>query len=105
LKAHEPALIIDDVTAPANIADTGNIAAHDGAVISVIGQPGTRLFGAPSYGFSTANQATSLYDGAVLNMTVAVDADRTGTRYGVPIEPDEQSADPASAAVAWLMGR
>lgn len=38
-------------------------------------------------------------------MTVAVDADRTGTRYGVPIEPDEQSGDPASAAAAWLMGR
>lgn len=87
------------------LIDGGTGSSGEAAAISFIGQPGTRLFGAPSYGFSTANQATSLYDGAVLNMTVAVDADRTGTRYGVPIEPDEQSGDPASAAAAWLMGR
>lgn len=47
------------------------------------------MFGQPSYGFSTANEARTLPDGAVLNLTTAVDVDRTGQRYGGPIQPDE----------------
>ncbi|KQM16814.1 hypothetical protein ASF83_13705 [Plantibacter sp. Leaf171] len=60
----------------------------EAVAIAFIGQADVHVFGQPSYGFSTANQPLRLYDGAVVNLTVAVDADRTGKRYGVPIQPD-----------------
>jgi C-terminal processing protease CtpA/Prc len=76
----------------------------EAVAIAFIGQSNVRVFGQPSYGFSTVNQPMRLYDGAVVNLTVAVDADRTGKRYGVPIEPDE-TVDDAQLPVAisgWL---
>ncbi|WP_082495596.1 S41 family peptidase [Agreia sp. Leaf335] len=79
----------------------------EAVAIAFIGQANVRVFGQPSYGFSTANQPFRLYDGAVVNLTVAVDADRTGKRYGVPIEPDETvDDDQLDAAIgAWLATR
>lgn len=76
----------------------------EAAAIAFIGQSDVRVFGQPSYGFSTANQPVRLYDGAVVNLTVAVDADRTGKRYGVPIRPDTVVDDAAlPAAISdWL---
>ncbi|WP_285039941.1 S41 family peptidase [Plantibacter sp. lyk4-40-MEA-4] len=77
----------------------------EAVAIAFIGQSDVRVFGQPSYGFSTANQPVHLYDGAVVNLTVAVDADRTGKRYGVPIEPDttvEDFAQLPAAISEWL---
>ncbi|MBF4636125.1 S41 family peptidase [Agreia pratensis] len=76
----------------------------EAVAIAFIGQSNVRVFGQPSYGFSTANQPMRLYDGAVVNLTVAVDADRTGKRYGVPIEPDETIDDTqlTGAIETWL---
>jgi carboxyl-terminal processing protease len=80
----------------------------EAVAIAFIGQADVHVFGQPSYGFSTANQPVRLYDGAVVNLTVAVDADRTGKRYGVPIEPDTTVEDftQLSAAIStWLGAR
>jgi carboxyl-terminal processing protease len=76
----------------------------EAVAIAFVGQSNVRVFGQPSYGFSTVNQPTRLYDGAVVNLTVAVDADRTGKRYGVPIEPDETVDDTQlpEAISSWL---
>ncbi|MGN6324990.1 S41 family peptidase [Pseudolysinimonas sp.] len=78
----------------------------EGVAISFTGQPNVRSFGTPTYGYSTANQPVTLRDGAVINLTVAVDADRTGVRYGRPLVPDERATDDAPAAAAtWLRTR
>lgn len=88
----------------------------DGTVaIAFRGRPRTRSFGAPTRGLSTANTMIPLPDGARLVLTVAVDADRTGRRYGGVVEPDERvgpaqggeagEGDEALArAEAWLAG-
>lgn len=67
-------------------------------------RPDTRFFGSATCGLSTANQAYFLSDGAILNLTTAVMADRTGRAYGAQVAPDE--ALPADSvvprALAWL---
>jgi carboxyl-terminal processing protease len=42
-----------------------------------------------TYGLPTANQTFALADGALLVLTTAREADRTGRVYDGPIEPDE----------------
>ena len=68
-------------------------------------RPGTRSFGTPTCGLSTANQAFPMDDGATLLLTVAVMADRERTPYGYSVVPDEHFVDPGEAvqrALAWL---
>ncbi|WP_203897826.1 S41 family peptidase [Virgisporangium aliadipatigenens] len=87
--------------------------AGEAVLIAFRGRPRTRVFGRPTAGLATANMAFTLSDGAILTLTVANDADRTGRVYGAgPIAPDEYPAnlpgsdDPAlDTAVAWLNGR
>ncbi|OUE29882.1 Peptidase family S41 [Clavibacter michiganensis] len=76
----------------------------EAAAIAFVGQEGVRSFGQPTYGFSTVNQPITLIDGAVVNLTVAVDADRTGKRYGVPVVPDVVIDDAriTAAVDAWF---
>jgi hypothetical protein len=68
-------------------------------------RPDTRSFGTPTCGLSTANRGFPLSDGATLNLTVSVMADRARTKYGDTIAPDEIVTDPDQAvqrAVSWL---
>lgn len=86
----------------------------EAAAISFRGLPNARSFGTPTYGLSTANQGFLLSDGALLNLTVAVQGDRTGRLYGGPVPPDEAASpvtpDPTAsapdvgmqAAMQWL---
>lgn len=87
--------------------------ASSGEAVAVAfrGRPLSRSFGRATDGLSTANAVFELSDGAYLNLTVATDADRTGTIYGGKLQPDETwtstEIDPATdqaaqAAVAWL---
>lgn len=88
---------------PVAILTDGNTASSAEAVaIAFAGQRDARRFGAPTYGVSTANEARPLYDGARVNITVAVDVDRDGTRYGGPLAPDVPAADAPSAAATWI---
>jgi C-terminal processing protease CtpA/Prc len=83
--------------------------------ISFIGRPNTRSFGRPSAGFTTANAPFELSDGAVINLTTSLMADRTGRTYGARLRPDEVVAvGPSSvttdeavplAAIDWLMAQ
>lgn len=68
----------------------GNSTASSGEiiVISFIGRRNTRSFGSNSGGFTTANAGFSLSDQAMIFLTTAVDADRTGKIYGDAIIPD-----------------
>lgn len=77
--------------------------------ISFVGRPNTRSFGSASGGLTTANSRFDLSDGAIIFLTTAVDADRTGKVYGdaiipdVQIEGDNESPGPVPAeALQWL---
>jgi carboxyl-terminal processing protease len=81
--------------------------------LAFAGRPGARSFGEPSAGVPTANDSTELPDGAMVYLTIALGADRTGRTYDDPIVPDQLVAadwaqyggagDPVlQAAVAWL---
>jgi hypothetical protein len=77
----------------------------EGIIGYFIKRPNTRTFGVATCGLSTANRAFPLSDGANLNLTVSVMADRARTRYGDQVVPDEVIADQAQViarAVAWL---
>jgi hypothetical protein len=94
---------------------TGPRTGSAGEIVAVAfrGRPRTRSFGAPTQGFSTWNERHSLPDGAALSLTTGVYVDRTGTRYGGAVVPDEPvpapptgtggEADPTlDAATRWL---
>lgn len=70
---------------------TGPVTASSGEAIVVAfrARPSMRSFGEPTYGVPTANDSYMLSDGALLVLTVAVDADRTGHTYDSAIAPDQ----------------
>ena len=81
----------------------------EAVTIAFKGRDNTRSFGLPTNGLSTANETFPLPDGAMILLTTAIEADRTGRRYGGQVEPDERhdsagtDADAAmAAATAWL---
>lgn len=95
---------------------TGPHTASSGEIVAISfrGRSRTRSFGLPTAGLTTDNELFPLPDGSLLVLTVAVDADRTGRRYGGKFEPDElvqpaptgSPADPQLArALAWLRSR
>ncbi|WP_157420607.1 S41 family peptidase [Actinomadura kijaniata] len=97
-------LALADPDAPvAVLTDGDTMSAAEAVVIALRGRPGTRTFGAPTGGVPTGNVAIDLADGAMLVLTVAREADRTGHAYpAAPIEPDEPAEDALAAAVVWL---
>jgi carboxyl-terminal processing protease len=68
----------------------GNRTASSGEmiVISFIGRRNTRSFGSNSAGYTTSNEGFKLSDQAIIFLTTAVAADRTGKVYGDVIIPD-----------------
>ncbi|WP_231956679.1 S41 family peptidase [Actinoplanes sp. SE50/110] len=101
------------------LTDPLTASAAEATLIAFRGQANSRTFGQPTAGFPSANEAFALSDGAVLLITVANDADRTGHVYPnlVAIPPDQpvshskpgpstpRGADPViDAATQWLAG-
>ena len=97
---------------------TGVNTASSGEAVAIAfhGRPSTRSFGQFTAGFSTANTPILLSDGALINITDSVDADRTGQTYGDRIYPDEIVDDVRQftflmdepipqPAIDWLMGQ
>ncbi|HEX5184099.1 MAG TPA: S41 family peptidase [Allosphingosinicella sp.] len=75
------------------------------SAVAFIGRARARTFGALSAGFTTANQAYPLSDGAMLVVTETTIRDRTGRDYAGPIRPDVPADDAEQAAEHWLAGR
>ena len=75
------------------LTDGGVASSGEATVVAFRQRPDTRSFGLPTCGLSTANSGFTLSDGAVLNLTVSVMADRTRVPYGDRIQPDEVVAD------------
>jgi C-terminal processing protease CtpA/Prc len=87
------------------LLDNGVASSGEAVAIAFRQRPNTRSFGSATCGLSTANSSFTLSDGAVLNLTVAVMADRTRTTYGDQVPPDEPTGDPndtVQRAIAWL---
>lgn len=92
--------------APVVAVLTDSLTASSGEAMAIAfrGRLGTRTFGGPTAGLTTANEVYDLPDGSLLAITVAVQADRDRREYHGPIEPDETTADPVTLdqALAWL---
>jgi carboxyl-terminal processing protease len=87
------------------LTDNGIASSGEATVIAFRGRPDTRSFGDATCGLSTANAGFTMSDGATLNLTVSVMADRTRTKYGDSIPPDEIVTDPRQVvqrALEWL---
>lgn len=91
-----------------NTASSGEL-----VTISFIGKQGSRLFGEPTAGLTSANSPIKLSDDATLWLTTSIDADRNSKKYGGKILPDENVPfngtkyntydDPViQAAIKWL---
>lgn len=82
-----------------------NGSSGEATVLAFRGLGHARSFGAPTAGYSSANQVRSLYDGTQILITTAVDVDRTGKTWNGGPVPPEQSADVDTAhktAATWL---
>lgn len=96
---------------------TDSLTASSGEAVAVAfrGRDSARSFGGGTWGVSTANAMFPLADGAVIFLTIATMADRTGQVYGEELIPHEavagvKTGDRATdavldAAVAWLLGQ
>jgi hypothetical protein len=87
------------------LSDNRIASSGEAALIAFRQRANTRSFGQPTCGLSTANRTIPLSDGATLTLTVSTMADRTKTKYGDSIPPDEVVADPAELverAIRWL---
>ena len=98
------------------LTGVNTVSAGEAIVVSFRGRPHTRSFGLNTTGLSTGNAPFRLSDGAVIFLTVAVDADRTGQVYGDEIYPDELVDDVREftflmdevipqPAIDWLMSQ
>ena len=86
------------------LIDNGVASSGEAVVISFRARPDARSFGDRTCGLSTANALYPMSDGATLNITEATMADRTRTRYGYSVQPDETvpTSHVVERAVAWL---
>jgi hypothetical protein len=86
------------------LSDNGIASSGEATLIAFRARSNTRSFGTPTCGLSTSNRGYSMSDGATLQLTVAVMADRARTKYGDSIPPDEVVADSEVVvrAIAWL---
>ncbi len=93
------------------LTDRSTASSGEAVAVAFRGLRNARSFGEATAGLSSANENYTLPDSAMILLTVALDADRTGTVYGGPLAPDEPvpgapGADaPLAAALRWLAGR
>jgi carboxyl-terminal processing protease len=97
---------------PVAVLTDGRTASSGEAItVAFRGRPGTRSFGANTFGVPTANAGHPLSDGGVIWLMSSLDVDRAGNVYIDPIPPDElipTTANPATddavvtAALKWL---
>ena len=96
------------------LTDTLTASSGEAVAVAFRAREGARSFGEPTWGVSTANAAFPLSDGAVIFLTVATLADRSGEVYGAELVPDslltggEKTGDVETdavlaAAAGWLL--
>ena len=115
-QVREPPLTLPSLPPVAILMDGGTASSGEATVISFLGRPHTRTFGAHTTGLTTANSGFPLPDGAMLFLSTSVEEDRIHHMYLDGIEPDvaipQPSAQPAEAddialqtAEQWLLSQ
>jgi hypothetical protein len=107
VRASAPYLLMTPAARVAVLTDVVVASSGEAVVVSFRGRPNTRSFGAATCGLSTANSSFRLSDGATLQLTTALMADRNRTTYGASIAPDETvsgDGEVVQRAIAWLRG-
>ena len=87
------------------LSDNRIASSGEATLIAFRQRPNTRSFGQPTCGLSTANSTFTLSDGATLNITTALMADRLKNKFGDSIPPDEiiqDSLETVRRAVEWI---
>lgn len=69
------------------------------------GQANVRMFGQPTDARSSSNASYPLPNGGMVALTTAHVVDRTGRRYGDPVQPDVAGDAPVEDADRWLRSR
>ena len=68
------------------------------------GLENVRFFGCDTAGYCSTNTIKRLYDGAMIQLTIGCDVDRTGRKYCEdPIAPDVYTDDPIGDATEWIL--
>jgi carboxyl-terminal processing protease len=89
-QVHGPAYELKTASPPvAVLTGMKTASAGEAIVVAFRGRPNTRSFGLYTAGVPTGNAGFILSDGAMIALTVAVFADRTGQTYDDRIYPDE----------------
>lgn len=89
-QVHRPAYELKAASPPvAVLTGMKTASAGEAIVVAFRGRPNTRSFGLYTAGVPTGNAGFILSDGAMIALTVAVFADRTGQTYDDRIYPDE----------------
>lgn len=113
LASAEPFYQARDTFPPvAVLTDAETASSGEAVAVAFRGRTRARSFGSASFGVPTANAGFGMPDGAMIFLTVAWTADRTGEIYDAPLEPDAlvagaKTGDPATdavlaAALDWL---
>jgi carboxyl-terminal processing protease len=89
------------------LIDNATVSSGEAITVSFHRRPNTRLFGAATCGASSATAGYQMSDRATLFIAGAWMANREGTKFGGPIEPDERAAtsDIIDRAVTWIRTR
>lgn len=103
---------LDSLPPVALLTDGQTASSGEAVVVAFRAREDARSFGSSTFGVSTANAGFGLTDGAVIFLTVARMADRTGQVYGMALDPDlvvdgDKTGDRATdaaleAALDWL---
>lgn len=107
LALNPPYALKREATRVAVLMDGATVSSGEVMVVAFRGRNGTRLFGQPTCGRSTANRPFRLSNGATLFLTVSHLADRTGRVYEGRLEPDEltEGKETVRRAIEWLLSR
>lgn len=85
------------------VVDAGTGSSGEMTMLAFRGMEGSRSFGAPTAGYTTANMVVTMPDEAQMLLTVAQVKDSTGEIFhDTPIQPDHLTADPVREAGEWL---
>lgn len=72
------------------LVNGSTVSAGEAVVVAFRGRPNARTFGSATYGVPTGNQGFPMPDTAMVVLTVVRMADRAGTAYDAPLQPDEE---------------
>lgn len=85
------------------LTDGQTASSAEAVLLCFRGLSNARTFGRPTAGYTTCNQVTRLYDGALLAVTMGGEMARTGELFqNTPVVPDVLTDEPEADALRWM---